>query len=88
MPKNADGPSRRRPNRRTLLRNVSAFLVGQPEGAQVSGRSRVRPGKVGARAAAVLLACIGIALALGVALALRFHTRDKYCHDGGIAFAR
>jgi FG-GAP-like repeat len=52
------------PNRRTLLGDVPAFFVGAGRGAQVSRRSRGRPGTVGARASAVL-ACIGLALVLG-----------------------
>lgn len=55
------------PDRRTLVGSVSAFFCAGAEGAQVSRRSRVRPGKVGARASAFLLACIGLVLALGVA---------------------
>jgi hypothetical protein len=46
----------REPKRRTLLLD---------EGAQVSRRPRGRPGAGGARASAVLLACIGVALAVG-----------------------
>jgi hypothetical protein len=53
------------PNRRTLLGDVPAFFVGAGRGAQVSRRSRGRPGTGGVRASTALLACIGLALALG-----------------------
>jgi FG-GAP-like repeat/PASTA domain len=55
----------REPNRRTLLGDVPAFFVGAGRGAQVSRRSRGRPGTVGVRASAVLLVGMGVALVLG-----------------------
>jgi hypothetical protein len=53
------------PDRRTLLGSVSAFFCAGAEGAHVR-RSSARPSTVGARAAVILLACIFVALALGV----------------------
>jgi FG-GAP-like repeat/PASTA domain len=53
------------PGRRTLLESVSAFFCAGAEGAHVKSSSG-RPSTVGARAAVILLACIGVALALGV----------------------
>jgi hypothetical protein len=56
------------PDRRTLLGSVSAFFCAGAERAHVNRGLMSRPGPsaVGARAAAVLLACIGVALSLGV----------------------
>ena len=53
------------PDRRTLLGSVSAFFCAGAEGAHVSRRSSGRPSTVGARAAALLLVCIGVALVVG-----------------------
>jgi hypothetical protein len=52
------------PDRRTLLGSVSAFFAPGRRGAHVKGSSG-RPSTVGARAALILLACIGVALVLG-----------------------
>jgi FG-GAP-like repeat/PASTA domain len=54
------------PDRRTLVESVSAFFCAGAEGADVSRKPRGRPGRVGARGCVILLACIGVALALGV----------------------
>jgi hypothetical protein len=53
-------------NRRTLQEDVPAFFCAGAEGAQVSRRSRVGPGKVGARASALVLVIIGVPLTLGI----------------------
>jgi hypothetical protein len=56
------------PNGRTVLPDDPVFFVDRAEGAQVSRRSGgwLGPGAVGARASTLLLACIGVALALSV----------------------
>jgi hypothetical protein len=54
------------PSRRTLLLDVSAFFCAGTEGAHVSRTSRGRPATVSARASALLLAGLCVALALAV----------------------